>query len=75
MTEDAVDKIIALAARAQHKKADQWATVKTQAPDVAALLTDLNALLGKPAGIRIVLNDRIIIDTLPDCPHRKGVNL
>lgn len=62
---DAVDKVIAIAARAQHKKADQWTAVKMQAPDLAHLLMEVRRLFGRPRGVRVTVDGKTLIDTLP----------
>lgn len=39
-----------------------WRTIKTEAPEIAAFLSDVNAAFGKPEAVWVRIGERIIIE-------------
>ena len=47
------------AAKAERKA--KWERIKTEAPEIAEFLTDINAAFGKPARVRVDINGERVL--------------
>ena len=53
-----------MAQKQRQKRSDTWQRIKDEAPDVAAFLTGVSAVFGKPAGVRVEIDGETVVDTL-----------
>jgi hypothetical protein len=60
----AIDKALALQVRVKAKKQAQWLRLQAETPEIAAVLTAVHRVFGKPAAVRVTLaSGEVLVQT------------
>lgn len=57
--------------KARIQRQATWSRIKTEAPDVAAFLTEVNQAFGKPAEVKVVIGGEVVLDKGEMLPYRR----
>jgi hypothetical protein len=59
---DPLAKAQELEARAKKKRLDAWNTIKQASPEMAQFMIDIKQKMGKPAFIKVTVDDEIVLN-------------
>ncbi len=65
-----LEKLEALRKKSNADNRAIWTRIKTEAPDVAAFLTEVNQAFGKPEAVKVVIGGDVVLDKGEMLPMR-----